>query len=86
MSRKRPYLFLAPLVLAMSALSARVLPAQLPAAKPDQALVIFYRMSSFKEKGTRLPLNHSEGLIGQLSAGIFLYEHVEPRQQASGRR
>lgn len=52
--------------------------ANLPEAKADKALVIFYRLSGFKGKAIRFNLNHAEGSLGQLLSGTYLYKYLEP--------
>ena len=51
-----------------------VLASGLPEIEPDKGLVVFYRMSSFKGGAIRFNLNHSEGNIGQLLSGTYLYK------------
>ena len=70
--------FLVFIVIASSAFSPAVLTASLPAAKPDQGLVIIYRVSAFKGKAVRFNVNHAEGTLGQLLSGTYLYKHLEP--------
>ena len=52
--------------------------ANLPEAKNDKGLVIFYRPSAFKGKAIRFNLNHTEGSLGQLLSGTYLYKYFEP--------
>jgi len=69
MNSKKANTFLVLLIVAMSTWATPALTAEIPQAKPDKGLVIFYRLSSFKGSAIRFNLNHSEGLIGQ--ARIF---------------
>ena len=78
MNSKKVISFLVLLPVAMSAWVTPVLSAELPQAKPDKGLAVFYRLSSFKGGAIRFNLNHSEGFIGQLSNGTFLYKYVDP--------
>ena len=52
----------------------------LPEVKPDQGLVIFYRLSGFKGKAIRFNLNDAEGSVGQLLSGTYLYKFLPPGQ------
>jgi len=54
--------------------------ANVPEAKSDKGLVIFYRLSGFKGKAIRFNINHAEGSLGQLLSGTYLYKYVEPGQ------
>ena len=81
MNNKRANTFLVLLVVAMSAWTAPALTAEIPQAKPDKGLVIFYRLSSFKGSAIRFNLNHSSGLIGQLLSGTLLYKYLDPGEQ-----
>jgi hypothetical protein len=62
----------------MSVFFTPVFASDLPEVEPDKGLVIFYRMSSFKGGAIRFNLNHSEGSIGQLLSGTYLYKHFDP--------
>ena len=70
--------FLVFIVIALSAFSSPALTANIPAAKPDKGLVVFYRMSAFKGKAVRFNVNHAEGTLGQLLSGTYLYKYLEP--------
>jgi hypothetical protein len=78
MVERGPYRLMVPFVLVMSLLTARALPAQIPAADPERGLVVFYRMSSFKGKAIRFPVQDAEGSIGFLLSGGYLYKFVPP--------
>ena len=54
------------------------LTSDLPQAKEEKGLVIFYRLSNFKGKAIRFNINHSEGSLGQLLSGTFMYKYIEP--------
>ena len=57
------------------------MPAQVPQADPDKGLVVFYRVKNFKGGAIRFNVHHSQGVIGTLTNGSFLYTYVEPGQQ-----
>lgn len=54
--------------------------ADIPQAKEDKGLVIFYRESSFKGGAIRFNLNQGQEPIGALPSGTMLYRYVEPGQ------
>ena len=56
------------------------MPAQVPQADPDKGLVVFYRVKNFKGGAIRFNVHHSQGVIGTLTNGSFLYTYVEPGQ------
>jgi hypothetical protein len=60
---------------------APALAVELPQAKPDKGLVIFYRMNLFTGKAIRFNINHTTGTLGQLLAGTMLYKYVPPGEQ-----
>ena len=66
------------IIMLMSPLGSSTFAADIPQAKPDKGLVIFYRSSYFKGGAIRFNLNHSDGPMGQLSGGTFLYKYLEP--------
>lgn len=78
MNKSKIYIILVSFVLTINVFSAPALAADLPAAKQDKGLVIFYRLSGFKGKAIRFNLNHSEGSIGQLLSGTYLYKYLDP--------
>jgi len=78
MNKNKTYVFLISFVVAITIYSYPALTADLPEAKSDKGLVIFYRLSGFKGKAIRFNLNHSEGSIGQLLSGTYLYKYLEP--------
>lgn len=82
MNSKKIKTFLVLLIAAMSAWTTSALTADIPQAKPDKGLVIFYRVSSFKGGAIRFNLNHSEGSIGQLLSGTFLYKYLDPGEHS----
>jgi len=57
---------------------ATVAAKDIPQAKPDKGLVIFYRLNLFAGKAIRFNINHSTGTLGQLLAGTMLYKYVPP--------
>jgi len=56
------------------------MPAQVPQADPDKALVVFYRVKNFKGGAVRFNVQHAEGVIGTLNNGSFFYTYLEPGQ------
>ena len=54
--------------------------ADMPQAKEDKGLVVFYRESSFKGGAIRFNLNQGQEPIGALPSGATLYRYVEPGQ------
>ena len=65
-------------VLLTISFSAPVAAKDLPQAKPDKGLVIFYRLDKFAGGAIRFNLNHSEGSMGQLLRGSMLYKYLDP--------
>ena len=55
--------------------------AEIPEAKPDKALIVFYRTG--KMGGSAIPVNvhHSQGVIGTLSNGSTFNRYFEPGDQ-----
>lgn len=82
MNKSKIYLILASFILGTSFFTVPVYAADLPEVKQDKGLVIFYRLSGFKGKAIRFNLNHSEGSIGQLLSGTYLYKNLEPGQHS----
>jgi hypothetical protein len=56
------------------------LPAQVPQADADKALIVFYRVKNFKGGAIRFNVHSAQGVIGTLTNGSFLYTQVEPGQ------
>jgi hypothetical protein len=54
--------------------------AEVPQADSDKALVVFYRVKSFKGGAIRFNVQYSEGLIGTLGSGTYLYKQLGPGQ------
>jgi hypothetical protein len=54
--------------------------AEVPQADSDKALVVFYRVKAFKGGAIRFNVQYSEGLIGTLGSGTYLYKQLEPGQ------
>ena len=72
-------------VLAMAGAMVWISPvksANLPEVESDKGLVVFYRNSKFTGGAVRFNLNHSEGYVGQLLSGIWLYKSVAPGDHA----
>jgi len=61
-------------------LSAPSSAAEVPQAESDKALVVFYRVKSFKGGAIRFNVHYSGGLIGTLGSGTYLYKQLEPGQ------
>ena len=78
MKNNKTIAFLALTVVSMHAWVNPVWPVEIPEAKPDQGLVIFYRLSSFKGGAIRFNVNHATGSIGILGSGTFLYKYLDP--------
>lgn len=79
MRTKRLIVFLISSIFALSAFSTPALTADIPAAQPDKALVIFYRNSSIKGKAIRFEINDSgKRSIGTLRSGTIIHEYLEP--------
>lgn len=58
-----------------------VWPASVPSAKPDQGLVVFYRLKKAKGAAIRFEITDSNAKsIGNLSNGSMVYEYLEPGQ------
>ena len=54
--------------------------AEVPQADSDKALVVFYRVKSFKGGAIRFNVQYAEGQIGSLGSGTYLYKQLEPGQ------
>jgi len=78
MNKRKIYVILISIIFIISLFSAKTLAIDLPEVKQDKGLVIFYRLSGFKGKAIRFNLNHSEGSMGQLLSGTYLYKYLEP--------
>ena len=61
-------------------LSVPSLAAEVPQADSDKALVVFYRVKSFKGGAIRFNVQYPEGTIGTLGNGTYLYKQLEPGQ------
>jgi len=55
--------------------------ADIPEAKEDKELIVFYREKAFKGGAIRFNLNHGQEPIGALPSGSTLHRYVEPGQQ-----
>ncbi|WP_167684112.1 hypothetical protein [Parasedimentitalea denitrificans] len=49
----------------------------LPTIPLGKALVVFYRPSAFAGGAIRFTVNHSEGVVGQLTSGSVLYKIID---------
>jgi len=78
MAKNKIHIILISFVFTICVFSTPVLAADLPEIKQDKGLVVFYRMSGFKGKAIRFNLNHSEGSIGQLLSGTYIYKYLDP--------
>ncbi|UCE88999.1 MAG: hypothetical protein JSW10_11940 [Pseudomonadota bacterium] len=75
----RQSLILLTIAVGLAGFSTSVLTANLPAAKPDKGLVVFYRMSRAKGAAIRFEINDAaRGSIGLLSNGTILHQDLEP--------
>ncbi len=64
----------------VGSLSVPTLAAEVPQADSDKALVVFYRVKSFKGGAIRFNVQYAEGQIGTLGSGTYLYKQLEPGQ------
>ena len=78
MSRKILHIILTCFIAVISVSVAPVISAEIPQAKTDKGLVVFYRDKQFKGGAIRFTINHSEGSLGQLLNGTFLYKYFDP--------
>ena len=58
----------------VGSLSVPTLAAEVPQADSDKALVVFYRVKSFKGGAIRFNVQYAEGQIGTLGSGTYLYK------------
>lgn len=83
MNNSRLSIFLISLVVGFSVISMPALSDNIPAAKPDKGLVIFYRISRAKGAAIRFEINNNaKGSIGQLSNGAILQTEAEPGEHS----
>ena len=54
--------------------------AEVPEAKADKALVVFYRIKSMKGGAISFNVKHGEAAIGTLASGTMFYRYVDPGQ------
>ncbi|MFV1996702.1 MAG: DUF2846 domain-containing protein [Acidiferrobacterales bacterium] len=54
------------------------LAAEVPQAKPDKGLVVFYRLDKLAGSAIRFNLNHTSGPMGQLLRGTMIHKYFEP--------
>ena len=78
MTRNRRKSILTLLCIALVTWIAPAISAEIPSVDPDKGLVVFYRLKSFKGGVVRFSINHSEGSIGQLTSGTYLYKYLDP--------
>jgi hypothetical protein len=71
-------ILIACLAMTFALVSERSMSAQVPDADPDKGLVVFYRAENFKGGAIRFNVQHSDGVIGTLTNGSFVYKYVEP--------
>ena len=74
------YMLLVCFSVLVGSLSPPTSAAEVPQADPDNALVVFYRVKAFKGGAIRFNVHSSEGLIGTLGSGTYLYKRLEPGQ------
>jgi hypothetical protein len=66
---------------AISLYSIPAFAASVPEAKPDQALIVFYRSKSAKGSGVRFQIRESGGIsTGTLTNGSMFYKYYQPGQ------
>ena len=58
----------------------KVIAAEIPEAKADKALVVFYRVKSMKGGAIGFNVKQGEAAIGALANGSMFYRYVEPGQ------
>lgn len=81
MRKKKPYIFLISIVVALSSFSTPAVTATLPEAKPDKGMVVFYRISKMRGAAIRFEITDSaKGSIGSLSNGSVIHKNIEPGQ------
>ena len=76
--KNRMVILAALLGVVVSSFSTLAYAVNVPEAKPDKGLVVFYRKNLFAGKAIRFNINHQEGPLGQLLAGTMLYKYVKP--------
>ncbi|MFV1984978.1 MAG: hypothetical protein ACC657_15630 [Thiohalomonadales bacterium] len=79
MHKNKQFIFLISIVVALSSFSTLTVAANLPEAKPDKGLVIFYRLSKMKGAAIRFEItDNARGSIGFLSNGTIIQNDLEP--------
>jgi len=76
-------IFIIPVFIGLTGMAVSVVPvtaAEVPAAKSDKALVVFYRVKSLKGGAIGFNVKQGEAAIGVLANGSMFYRHVEPGQ------
>lgn len=73
-------LFLACIAITIAFSTSPLSAVEVPQADPDKGLVVFYRVKSFKGGAIRFNVQHSQGVIGTLGNGTFVYTYLEPGQ------
>lgn len=61
--------------------SAPSFAADLPEAKSDKGLIVFYRSKNMKGAAIHLLIRSSEGAAGNLTNGSMFYQYYEPGQK-----
>ncbi len=75
------HLLLISFAIALSTFSATAPAADVPEAKPDQGLIVFYRIKRAKGAAMRFQITANNGAsVGDLSNGTMLYQYFEPGQ------
>jgi len=78
MNTKIIALWFATLFVFTSGYVSLALAAELPQAKPDKGLVVFYRLDKLAGSAIRFNLNHTSGPMGQLLRGTMIHKYLEP--------
>jgi hypothetical protein len=74
------HVLIACLAMTFALVSEKSTSAQIPEPDPDKGLVVFYRVANFKGGAVRFNVQHSDGVIGTLTSGSYLYKYLEPGQ------
>jgi hypothetical protein len=69
------------LLLSISLNSIPAFSAEMPEARPDKALVVFYRSRSAKGAAIQMLIRTSDGAAGNLTNGSMFYHYYEPGQR-----
>ncbi len=81
MNMNKANLIIVLLFTAMTTWATPTLSAEIPEAKPDKGLIMFYRLSKLSGKAISFSVDHADGAIGTLTSGAVLYKYFEPGPQ-----